>query len=176
MKKGVLKNFTNSTQKRLRWSLFLIKRQDFWLATLLKRDTNTGVFLREHSEIFKNAYFEVEILENEIYSCFFVSKVIHSVLGKVKKEYWNSFIVKGIWTVWNTNPTFSIFETEFPHSHYYWIWLVKSIEFSSHPPSIQHFFQYLYQEKRSTWIYFWPMFTSLLLYSGKKTEHWPEMK
>ena len=97
MKKGVLKNFTNSTQKRLRWSLFLIKRQDFWLATLLKRDTNTGVFLREHSEIFKNAYFEVEILENEIYSCFFVSKVIHSVLGKVKKEYWNSFIVKGIW-------------------------------------------------------------------------------
>ena len=97
MKKGVLKNFTNSTQKRLRWSLFLIKRQDFWLATLLKRDTNTGVFLREHSEIFKNAYFEVQTLENASYSCFFMSKFVHSVLGKVKKEYWNCFIVKEIW-------------------------------------------------------------------------------
>ena len=91
VKEGVLKNFANFTGKRLRWSLFLVKRQDFWLATLLKRDSNTGVFLREHSEIFKNAYFEVQILEIEIYSCFFMSKVIHSVLGKVKKEYWNSY-------------------------------------------------------------------------------------
>ena len=96
-KKSVLKNFENFTGKHLRWSLFLKKWQDFWLATLSKRDSNLGVFLREHSEIFKNAYFEVQILRNEIYSCFFMSKVIYSILGKVKKEYWNSFIVKGIW-------------------------------------------------------------------------------
>ena len=60
VKKGVLKNFANFTEKHLRWSLFLIKRHDFWLATSLKRDSNTGVFLREYSEIFKNAYFEVQ--------------------------------------------------------------------------------------------------------------------
>ena len=52
VKKGVLKGFAHFTGKHLRWSLFLIKRQDFWLATLLKRDSNTGFFLREHSEIF----------------------------------------------------------------------------------------------------------------------------
>ena len=87
VKKGVLKNFANFAGKHLRWSLFLIKRQDVWLATLLKRDPNTGVFLREHLEIFKNAYFEAQTLENENYSCFFMSKFIHSTLGKVKKEY-----------------------------------------------------------------------------------------
>ena len=37
-----------------------MKRQDFWLATLLKRDSNTGVSQRERSEIFKTAYFEVQ--------------------------------------------------------------------------------------------------------------------
>ena len=87
VEKGVLKNFANFSGKHLCWSLFLIKWQDFCLATLLKRDSNTGVFLREHPEIFKNAYFEAQILENEIYSCLFMRKVIHSVLGKVKKEY-----------------------------------------------------------------------------------------
>ena len=61
---GVLKNFANLSEKHLRWNLFLIKRHDFWLVTLLKRDSNTGVFLREHPEIFKNAYFEAQILEN----------------------------------------------------------------------------------------------------------------
>ena len=70
VKKGVLKNFANFTRKHMRWSLFLIKQQDVWLATLLKRDSNTGVFQRDHSEIFKNTYFEVQILENEVYSCF----------------------------------------------------------------------------------------------------------
>ena len=88
VKKGVLKYFANFTGKHLRWSLFLIKRQDFWIATLLKRDSNTSVFLREHSEIFKNVFFEVQTLENEIYeiySCFFMSKVIRSVLGKSKE-------------------------------------------------------------------------------------------
>ena len=42
VKKGVLKNFANFTGKHLRWSLSLIKLRP---ATLLKRDSNTGVFL-----------------------------------------------------------------------------------------------------------------------------------
>ena len=41
----VLKNFANFTGKHLFWILFLIKLQAFKPAALLKRDSNTGVFL-----------------------------------------------------------------------------------------------------------------------------------
>ena len=41
LKKDVLKNFANFTGKHLFWSLFLIKLH----TPLLKRDSNTGVFL-----------------------------------------------------------------------------------------------------------------------------------
>ena len=40
VKKGVLKNFAN-----FYWNLFLVKLQAWRLATLLKRDSNTDVFL-----------------------------------------------------------------------------------------------------------------------------------
>ena len=83
MKNGVLKKFCKFTGKYLSWSLFLIKWQAFWPATSLKRDSNK-VFSCEYLEIFKIAYFEVETLENEIYSSFFMSEVIHSLLSKVK--------------------------------------------------------------------------------------------
>ena len=43
-KKGFSK-FANFTGKHLCWSLFLIKFQVFRPATLLKRDSNTGVFM-----------------------------------------------------------------------------------------------------------------------------------
>ena len=42
--KAVLKNFAIFTGKQLCWSLFLIKLQGFWAATLLRKDSNTGVF------------------------------------------------------------------------------------------------------------------------------------
>ena len=41
----VLKNFTIFTWKHLYWSLFFIKLQVLRPATLLERDSNTGVFL-----------------------------------------------------------------------------------------------------------------------------------
>ena len=45
-KTGVIRNFTIFAWKRLRWSLFLVRLQAFWPATLfqprLKRDFNTG--------------------------------------------------------------------------------------------------------------------------------------
>ena len=44
-KKGVLKNFASLTEKHLCWSLFLIKLQAWEPPTLLKRDSNTDVFL-----------------------------------------------------------------------------------------------------------------------------------
>ena len=45
VKKVVLKIFGNFAGKRLCWSLFLMKLQGWWPAILLKRDSNTGVFL-----------------------------------------------------------------------------------------------------------------------------------
>ena len=45
VKKGVLKNFAVFTGKHLCWSLFLKKLQAWRPATLLKRGSNTGVFL-----------------------------------------------------------------------------------------------------------------------------------
>ena len=45
LKKGVLKNFANFTEKHLGWSLFLNKAAALRHATLLERDSNTGVFL-----------------------------------------------------------------------------------------------------------------------------------
>ena len=45
VKKGVLKTFAIFTGKHLCWSLFLIKLQPWRPATLLKRDSNTDVFV-----------------------------------------------------------------------------------------------------------------------------------
>ena len=56
-KKGVLKNFANFTEKKLCWSLLLIKSQALSPATLLKRDSNTGFFLW-NLRILKNIYFK----------------------------------------------------------------------------------------------------------------------
>ena len=45
MKIGVPKNFVNFTGKHLCWSLFLIRLQALKPTTLLKGDSNAGVFL-----------------------------------------------------------------------------------------------------------------------------------
>ena len=55
--KVVLKNFAVFTRKHLYWSLFLIKLQAFWPATLSKW-TPTQTFSCEYCEIFKSTYFE----------------------------------------------------------------------------------------------------------------------
>ena len=52
---GILRTFAIFTEKRLRWSLFLIKLQTWRPKTLLKRDSNTGVFC-EYCEIFKSSF------------------------------------------------------------------------------------------------------------------------
>ena len=44
-KKVVLKHFANFTGKHLCWDLFFTKLQALSPATLLKKDSNTGVFL-----------------------------------------------------------------------------------------------------------------------------------
>ena len=55
-KTGVLKNFAIFTRKRLCWSLFLIKLQDWRLVFSLK-ETSTQVFSYEYCKIFKNSFF-----------------------------------------------------------------------------------------------------------------------
>ena len=86
VKKDVLKNFRNFTGKHLRWSLFLIKRQDFWLATLLKATLTQLLSCVNIRKFFKNAYFEVQILENEIYSYFFMSKSYTLRIGESQER------------------------------------------------------------------------------------------
>ena len=53
---------------------------------LLKRDSNTD-FSSEYSEIFNTTYFQVEALENEIYSCFLMSEVIYTPYWEKERRY-----------------------------------------------------------------------------------------
>ena len=48
--KGVPKNFALFTERHLCWSLFLIRLQGWSPATLLERDSNTGILLRNFLE------------------------------------------------------------------------------------------------------------------------------
>ena len=61
---GVLKNFTNFAGQHLCWSLILLKLQTWFAATLLKRDSNTGVFPWN--------FFERLFLQSTSSSCFCV--------------------------------------------------------------------------------------------------------
>ena len=56
IKKHVLKNLENFTGKHVCWSLFSIKLRAFRPATSLKRDSNTGVFLRILRNVLKNLF------------------------------------------------------------------------------------------------------------------------
>ena len=53
-------------------------------SNVYQKETPTQLFSCEYSKIFKNVYFKVETSENQIYLCFFMSEVIHSLLLKVK--------------------------------------------------------------------------------------------
>ena len=56
LKTDVLKSFAIFTGKRMCWSLFLIKLQD-WRPVFLFKETLTQVFFCEYCEIFKNSFF-----------------------------------------------------------------------------------------------------------------------
>ena len=55
LKKSVLKNFANFTEKNLCWILFLIMQQAFRSPTLLK-ETPTQLFSCKICDIFKNTF------------------------------------------------------------------------------------------------------------------------
>ena len=73
--KDVLKYFAKFTGKHLRWSLFLIKLQTLVLATLNKKDSNTGVFC-EFCKIFENTYFEEHLQAAASVVNFYLKKLI----------------------------------------------------------------------------------------------------
>ena len=56
VKRVILEHFANFTGKRLCWSLFLIELQTFRRATLLKRDSNTDVFLWNLTKFLRTPY------------------------------------------------------------------------------------------------------------------------
>ena len=79
IKKAVLKNLAILIGKHLCWSLFLINLQAYKPATLLQRDSNTGVFLWILKN-FKNLYFKGHLwtTASELY-WFKVEKIIEKV-------------------------------------------------------------------------------------------------
>ena len=73
LKKDVLKNLWNFTEKHLYWSLFLIKLQTFRPATLLGRDSNTGFLLVKFAK-----FLRASILKN-ICERLLLTKLNHNV-------------------------------------------------------------------------------------------------
>ena len=123
------------------------------------------VFSCKYSEIFKNTYFEVKTLEKEIYTCsFYFNLWSHTVFTeKDEKLYYSKRnmtqceILIQLFPSWKQIPP-SLLDL-----------VVKSIQFASHPSSIQKFL--------SIQIYFWSMFsfyTSIPWYK-KGILAWPQM-
>ena len=78
-KKGVLRNFTKFTWKHLCWSLFFNKVADLRPETLLKRDSNTGVF----RWILWN-FLRTRFLQNPYGGCFFIKGLFLSIFCSEK--------------------------------------------------------------------------------------------
>ena len=88
-KLGILKNFTNFTGKHLCWSSFVIRLQAIRPATLLKTDSDTGIFpwylqtFKEHSFLQKPPMVASEnndqqqLSESFAYSC---HKIVQPIL------------------------------------------------------------------------------------------------
>ena len=67
IKIGVIKNFAKFTGKHLCWDTFLIKLQALRPENLLKRDSNTGVFLRNLQNFYEHLF-----LQNTSIDCFWI--------------------------------------------------------------------------------------------------------
>ena len=75
---GLLKKFTNFTEKHLCWSLTLVNLQAWFTATLLKRDSDTGIFLWNLLNLWQHLF-----LHNTSSGCFYVYQVDHALLVKL---------------------------------------------------------------------------------------------
>ena len=89
-KKAVLKNFAIFTGKRLCLSLFLIKLQDSSPAFLLKRDSNTGLFLWILRNFKEHLFWRTSA--NRYFCLFQVNSLKH-----LKKIHSKSKVIEQIW-------------------------------------------------------------------------------
>ena len=86
----IFKNFSTFTEKHLCWNLFLIKLQTSRPATqVLKRDCNTGVFLRILKKI-KNSFF----IEHFVAAFFYSSRTFAALNFESTSVWWNFLIHK----------------------------------------------------------------------------------
>ena len=87
VKIGVLKNATNFTWKHLCWSLFSTKLPAFEPATLLKRDSNTGVFLWVLRNV-KSSFFyrKPPVAASEFVTCACYVKEVISLFMKLRSR------------------------------------------------------------------------------------------
>ena len=61
VKKGVFKNFANFTVKHMCWSFILIKLRAFRPATLLKRDSNTNIFVWNFQNFLEHLFWRTSV-------------------------------------------------------------------------------------------------------------------
>ena len=73
----VLKNSVNFTWKYLCWSLFLLKLQAFRSATLLKRDSNTGVLLGKFARFLRTLFLQITF-DGCFWSCSLRQKIVQT--------------------------------------------------------------------------------------------------
>ena len=84
-KKAVLTNIAIFKGKHLCMSLFLIKLKAFRPATLLKRDSNTGLFSCGYCQNFKNTYFEEHLR---------TAAFLYARFNKLKSEFFENNALK----------------------------------------------------------------------------------
>ena len=72
---GVLKNFAKFTRKQPCWSLFLITLQVWKPATLLKGDSNTGVFLWIWRIFKKSCFYRIPLMATSQQTILLVSEM-----------------------------------------------------------------------------------------------------
>ena len=105
---GVFKNFTKFTGEHLCWSLFLKRLQAWKPATLLKRDSNTGVFL------WNLRNWKCCTLQNTSGGCF-------CSYTEIKNYIWNTFIVNC-----ELKMSYSVSSKKKDNPDYTWLRVTKS--------------------------------------------------
>ena len=91
-KKGVLGKFASFTGKHLCWSLFFIELQTFSPATILKRDSNTDLFLWSLLNFYENLIWNLRVTASE--TCSFTWIILcNNLLFRLKLVHCFSFCI-----------------------------------------------------------------------------------
>ena len=91
-KKGVLGKFASFTGKHLCWSLFFIELQTFSPATILKRDSNTDLFLWSLLNFYENLIWNLRVTASETCSFTWIT-LCNNLLFRLKLVHCFSFYI-----------------------------------------------------------------------------------